>query len=88
MRIVKGIVVFFGTFMLYHIVFSNFFPVDENNVLQAPDAYIYIGTAVAIIASAFSTRKKKTGNRKNSFLQRKIVTIQPLCKTERQLCNS
>lgn len=67
MRIVKGIVIFFGTFMLYHIVFSNFFPVDENNVLQAPDAYIYIGIAVAIIASAFSTRKKKTGNSKNSF---------------------
>ena len=59
MRIVKGIVVFFGTFMLYHIVFSNFFPVDENNVLQAPDAYIYVGTAVAIIASVFSTRKKE-----------------------------
>lgn len=75
MRIVKGIVVFFGTFMLYHIVFSNFFPVDENNVLQAPDAYIYVGTAVAIIASVFSTRKKKTGNSKKSFLQRKLIEL-------------
>lgn len=65
MKLMKQIIIFLGTFMLYHIVFSSFFPVDENNVLQAPDWYMYLGLGIAAIAAIALTRKtnsKKVGN--------------------------
>lgn len=79
MRIVKGIIIFFGTFLLYHIIFSHFFPVDENNVLQAPDWYVYIGMAISIIVSIFSNRKKKEnrkGFKKTSIFREIKIFVQ------------
>lgn len=38
---------FFGTFLLYHTIFSRFFPVDANNVLQAPGWYIPLGIGIS-----------------------------------------
>lgn len=47
-KILKKIAIFFISFLLYHIIFSRFFPTDENNVLQAPDWYVYVGIALSI----------------------------------------
>lgn len=69
MRFLKGLCIFFGIFILYHIVFSSFFPVDENNVLQAPDWYIVVGMAVSTFAAVLITRKKKL---KDSLLTQKM----------------
>ena len=60
MKIIKGIVVFLGTFVLYLMLFSSFFPVDENNVLQAPDWFIWVGFAVSIFSAIASVKKKPT----------------------------
>lgn len=46
---------FFAAFIVYHIIFNRFFPVDENNVLQAPDWYIYLDFLTGIVA-AFSDK--------------------------------
>ena len=75
MKIIKGVIIFFGTFLLYHIVFSNFFPVDENNVLQAPDWYVYIGMAISIVVSVISVRSKNGTEKKNknTGIFRKII---------------
>lgn len=47
MKALKGFGIFIGTFLVYHIIFSNFFPVDENNVLQAPNWYSLVGFLIA-----------------------------------------
>lgn len=47
LRSVKRAVIFLGTFLVYHIIFSNFFPVDETNTLIAPDWYMWLGIALA-----------------------------------------
>lgn len=60
MKFIKRIIIFLGTFMLYHILFSSFFPVDENNVLQAPDWYTYLGLLVSAITAIFFTIKRNT----------------------------
>lgn len=44
---VKRIAIFWGVFILYHIIFSSFFPVDEDNYLMAPDWYVWLGIALA-----------------------------------------
>lgn len=65
MNLIKRIIIFLGTFMLYHIVFSSFFPVDDNNVLMAPDWYAYLGFGIATLAAIlFKTKKtpKCVGN--------------------------
>lgn len=58
MKKFKGMAIFFGSFLLYHIVASSFFPVDENNVLQAPDGYMTIGILFSVLVTAGATRKK------------------------------
>lgn len=84
MKIIKGIIIFFVTFVLYHIIFSRFFPVDENNVLQAPDWYVYIGMAVSVIVSVFATRKKVRDNIEKANKKREI---DHLCETY-DICES
>lgn len=69
MRIVKAVAVFFAVFLLYHISLSSFFPVDENNYLQAPDWYVPTGFAISFLVAVFtSCKKRKNGksNRKNA----------------------
>lgn len=69
MRIVKAAAVFFAVFLLYHISLSSFFPVDENNYLQAPDWYVPTGFAISFLVAVFtSCKKRKNGksNRKNA----------------------
>lgn len=59
MRIICAIVTFIVTFMAYHIGFGcNVFPVDENNVLQAPAWYPLIGIALSAFAAYFVVRKR------------------------------
>lgn len=42
--------IFYGIFIAYHIIFSNFFPVDEaTNTLMAPDWYVWVGLALACV---------------------------------------
>lgn len=69
MRIVKAVAVFFAVFLLYHISLSSFFPVDENNYLQAPDWYVPTGFAISFLVAVFTSRKKRKNgksNRKNA----------------------
>lgn len=46
--------VFLVTFLLYHLILSNFFPVDENNYLKAPDWYLPVGLSCSAVITAFS----------------------------------
>ena len=84
--LIKGTVIFLASFLLYHVVFSSYFPVDENNVLQAPEDYALIGigfafTVVIIYFSLSCNRKKKYQKKRNgirllgktkTFLKRKL----------------
>lgn len=58
MKHVKRISIFFASFLLYHILFSSFFPVDENNVLQAPDWYTYLGLGLSFVITLLITGKR------------------------------
>lgn len=49
MKIIKRFLIFFVVFILYHIILSNFFPVNEENILLAPDWYIPLGILTATI---------------------------------------
>lgn len=52
----------FCTFLLYHIIFSRFFPVDENNVLQAPWWYYVLGILLSgFVSGAFTDWRKEHG---------------------------
>lgn len=64
MKFLKSIFIFFATFIFYHLLFSQFFPVDENNVLQAPDWYSTLGFTVSIVSAVYFTRKKKLSKKK------------------------
>lgn len=59
MKILKKICLFIGAFLLYHILFSNFFPVDNNNVLISPDWYTYLGIAISVVVASSGSIKKK-----------------------------
>lgn len=64
MKITKGIAIFFGTFLIYHIAFSPFFPVDDNNVLQAPDWYAVVGFSLSVAVAVLATKKKRQPKQK------------------------
>ena len=57
MKIIKQIGIFFATFLMYHILLCSFFPVDENNVLIAPEWYVPLGMIIAIAAAVILTKK-------------------------------
>lgn len=58
----KCILIFVVSFLIYHIGFGcNVFPVDENNVLQAPAWYPILGILISFITTfALSSAKKST----------------------------
>lgn len=63
MKALKATGVFFITFLAFHIIGSFIFPVDENNVLQAPSWYPVIGLLLcAYTTSSYLKRGKKTKN--------------------------
>ena len=65
--LVKWVIAFFGTFIVYHMLFASFFPVDENNVLQAPDWYVYLGLLLSIcVAFLFTVKRKAQKSKPNS----------------------
>lgn len=51
MKFLKGLGFFICAFLIYHLIFCNFFPVDENNVLIAPDWYVTVGMIISLIVS-------------------------------------
>lgn len=65
-----GCLIFIGTFLVYHIIFSRFFPVDANNVLQAPDWYTPLGIGIsfgvifllAALGSKIQTEQSSSSN--------------------------
>lgn len=60
MRIVKKAAIFIITFLIYHIAFGcNVFPIDENGVLQAPDWYPFLGTAISAIVTFVASNFKR-----------------------------
>ena len=64
MKTAKGILVFIAAFLVYHLIGSSFFPVNEENVLQAPDWYPVLGIAIATFATYLlcKPREKKAGS--------------------------
>ena len=75
-RIAASIAIFYGTFLLYHIVFSSFFPVDDKNVLQAPDWYMYLGFAISAIAvCAYIITKRRKDAKKTQAVQSQIIRL-------------
>lgn len=57
MKVLKGIGIFFGTFLVYHMILSGFFPVDENNVLQVSDWYTIVGIVISALSAVFFTKR-------------------------------
>lgn len=57
--VIKMLGIFIGVFLVYHIILSGNFTVDENNVLQAPDWYATTGFGIAFIITALITFRKK-----------------------------
>lgn len=68
-RVIRNVVLFILFFLLYHIIFSGFFPVDEDGVLIVPDSYMWIGFAVSAVGAYlidfFNPKKKKTNPKFN-----------------------
>lgn len=46
-----GFLVFILTFIIYHIIGCNLFPVSEDNVLLSPDWYIFVGFGICILVT-------------------------------------
>lgn len=61
MKKLKATIVFALTFLVYHFIGSQFFPVGEHNVLQIPDWYISVGLVISAIVTVFfcTTSTKK-----------------------------
>lgn len=61
---ILGIIIFFATFLLYHIIASPLFPVSEDGYLVAPPSYALVGIcfalAVAIAFVVFRQRSRST----------------------------
>lgn len=74
MRAARAILVFFGAFLIYHLIGCNFFPVDENNVLQAPNWYPIVGFAISGSVAYLSTKGKSKPNRTNIHSPQKAET--------------
>lgn len=84
MKKIKNILLFFVFWMIYHLSFSGYFPVDENNDLQAPDWYMFVGIGFALAMTiAFRKRKillrsivnkiKKAKHKNNIVIKEKTV---------------
>lgn len=58
-NILKWIGVFFGSFLIYHIILSPFFPVSEANVLLAPDWYDDVGIIISMLTTVSFANKHK-----------------------------
>lgn len=72
MKILVGFGSFIVTFLIYHLIGSSVFPVDENNILQAPDAYPIIGIALSAFVTFLSVRawnRLKASSNKNRSSQ-------------------
>ena len=77
MKIIKWIVIFLGTLVLYLMIFSSFFSADENNVLQAPDWFMWVGFAVSIFSANVSVKRKPVKREENrkSHISGKIKRV-------------
>lgn len=63
MRWLKRILIFIVSFLVYHIGFGcNVFPVDENNILQAPSWYPILGILVSFIITFVVSSTKKSAS--------------------------
>lgn len=78
MKILKRFFIFFVVFILYHIILSNFFPVNEENILIAPDWYVSIGLLLATTIAVFWEKiPSLTKKLKNTVSQRYTERIIP-----------
>lgn len=58
-RAIKKHFLFCGAFLGYHIIFSNFFPIDKDtNTLIAPEWYVWVGIAFSLVITFRSELKK------------------------------
>lgn len=64
MKFLIGFGAFFGTFLVYHLIGCQIFPVDENNVLQAPDIYLVVGMAISAFVTYRALKSWKSRNPK------------------------
>lgn len=81
-RTAKTIVVFIIAFLIYHIAFGcNVFPVDENNVLQAPDWYPIVGIALSSLAAYFAAKKKTPNHTHQNDAPFVTIEVNPWIKS-------
>lgn len=72
MYAMKMVVISISTFLIYHIIFSNFFEVDvETNTLLAPDWYPIVGILLSI-AISYLLGYKIPKRRKEKFYRKDI----------------
>lgn len=87
-RIVFTALVFIGTFLICHIIGSGCFPIDENNVLQAPPWYAQVVVSVsslagftflffAIILPFIRWKNQNESKLVEPIQQNKSITLQP-----------
>ena len=72
LKIITAFGAFFGTFLVYHIIGSNFFPVSEDNVLQAPNWYPILGIAIAAVVTCLSVGGGKVFEKIIAFVKNDI----------------
>ena len=53
----KWVLVFIVTILVYHLIGSSFFSVNEENILQAPDWYPILGIAIAAVVTCLLCRR-------------------------------
>lgn len=55
-RLPLSILAFFVVFLVVHICASNIWEVDENNVLQVPDWYVFFLLGISVLAAVLTNR--------------------------------
>lgn len=83
-RILLCIPLFFGVFIVYHILLSGFFPVDEDNVLIAPSWYTPVGLLIStgVCVLYIKENLKRCKRKKKPISEYTDEDIEPVHQTE------
>lgn len=75
MRFIRAFGAFVVVFLLYHVLFgSSVFPVDENNILQAPVWYPVAGILLSGLIAYFAYRGSPIGRRRSHNTSERVIT--------------
>lgn len=80
---ILGIIIFFTTFLLYHIIASPLFPVSEDGYLVAPPSYALVGICLAFaVAVVFVTFKRKSHSSRQRSVSTSEDDFSPICSSD------